>query len=292
MNDPKFSGIDLPSLKIQLKEFSNIKIGGKAKFLFAPQNLDELKLIIKRVKRTKREILPLGGCSNILFGNIGNRVLILDKNLPKILEKTGKNAVVVSSNFSINSFIEKTKKYGLGGLEFLAGIPAHLGGTVFMNAGAFGKNILNFVNWIETIDENGNLIRQNIDDIDFSYRRTSVEGFIVNIGFRLKSKSATEISAEKKRIIQIRKERHPYDFPSLGSVFKNPTGNFAGKLIEECGLKGKQIGGAQISEKHANFIINRGNAQFDDVLKLMKLCRETVSEKKNIRLEPEIKVIN
>jgi len=102
----------------EISEFSNIKIGGKAKFLFAPQNLDELKLIIKRVKRTKREILPLGGCSNILFGNIGNRVLILDKNLPKLFEKTGKNAVVVSSNFSINSFIEKTNNrrinYGLG----------------------------------------------------------------------------------------------------------------------------------------------------------------------------------
>lgn len=279
------------SLETPLKDFSNIKIGGHAKYLFAPKTVEELEQIIRWSARKNLEFLPLGGCSNILFGNVANLVLILDKNLPKTLEAED-NFVIVSANYGINFFIEETKKYRLGGLEFLAGIPAHLGGTVFMNAGAFGKNILKFVKWIEIIDSEGKKKKISREKIDFSYRQTSIKGFIIRICFELENKTEAEISSEQKRIIRERQKRHPYDFPSLGSVFKNPPAQFAGKLIEECGLKGKKIGGAQISEKHANFIINRENARFEDVMKLIELCKETVFKMKNIRLEPEIRIIN
>jgi len=279
-----------------LKEYSNIKIGEEARYLFIPQTYNELRKIIKKARKENYEILPLGGCSNILFGNIGNRFLILDQKLPKSFH-VNRDEVVVSANYNLNEFILTLQDHELGGLEFLYGIPAHLGGAVFMNAGAFGHNISEFVNWIEVMDRSGKLMIFDKEELEFNYRKTSIDGssidgFILTVGLDLKAKSRKKINSDLQEYLSKRKERHPYNFPSLGSIFKNPEGKPAGKLIEECGLKGQSFGDAEVSKKHANFIINKGNATFQNVMDLIKLCREKVYEKHQIKLETEIKVIN
>ncbi|MDO9578867.1 MAG: UDP-N-acetylmuramate dehydrogenase [Candidatus Cloacimonadales bacterium] len=274
-----------------LKRYSNISIGSKATYLFAPHTVSELAEIIRTAVQNNLEVVPIGGCSNILFGNVGNRVIISDENLPKICEING-NLAHVSCNYKISTFIEEMKKHDLGGLEFLAGIPAHLGGTVHMNAGAFDKCLSSYVEFIEVIDRKSNLKKIPFNEVECQYRHISVQDFILNVGLRLESKSAQEISSEIGRIMALRKERHPYDFPSLGSTFKNPDGYFAGILIRDCGLAGKRIGDAQISEKHSNFFLNLGQATFQDYKALIALAQKEVFEQKGIKLELEVKVLN
>jgi UDP-N-acetylmuramate dehydrogenase len=278
-------------IKSSLYKYSNMRIGGEATYLLAPQSISDLSLIIKEAKIQNLETLPVGGGSNILFGNVGNRVIILDIYLPEIFEVSNK-IVTVSSNMKIRSFIDKAMQHELGGLEFISGIPAHIGGAIHMNAGAFEKCIFDYLYWIEYVDNDGELKRIERKDIQFGYRTSSIEGFIVKAALKMDKKSKKKIMEVKEDIISKRFERHPYDYPSLGSTFKNPKGKFAGQLIEECGLKGLQIGEAQISEKHANFIINKGNAVFDDVIELIRIVKKTVKIQKDIELELEIKVIN
>ena len=268
-----------------------MKIGGNATYLLAPQNVSDLSSIVKEASAQNLQILPVGGGSNILFGNVGNRVIILDAYIPEVFQ-IDNDIVIVSSNMTISSFIDKAMQYGLGGMEFISGIPAHIGGAIHMNAGAFEKCIFDYLSWIEYIDMNGKIVLIDCKDLEFGYRTTSINGFIVRAAFKMDKKTKKQILADKEDIISKRFERHPYDYPSLGSTFKNPKGKFAGKLIEECGLKGLQIGEAQISEKHANFIINLGNATFNDVYELIKIVRETVEKQKGIELKLEIKVIN
>ncbi|MCK4654495.1 MAG: UDP-N-acetylmuramate dehydrogenase [Candidatus Cloacimonetes bacterium] len=277
--------------KSSLKDYSNIRIGDKASYLFMPQSISDLSSIIVKANKADLEILPVGGASNILFGNVGDRVLILDRDLP-MYYNIKENEVIVTSNHNISIFIDEMKKHNLGGLEFLAGIPAHIGGAVYMNAGAFGKNISDYIKWVEIVNVNGKREILTHDEISFSYRKTSINGFIIYVSFGLDQKPKNKISAEIKDIISKRHSRHPYDYPSLGSTFKNPENNYAGKLIEECDLKGTRIGDAEISSKHGNFIINKGNATFDDVMSLIELMKNEVYKKKGIKLELEIKVIN
>ncbi len=274
-----------------LKEYSYIKIGEEAKYLFIPQSDSELRKIIKKARQENIEVVPLGGCSNILFGNTKDRFLILDHDLPMAFN-VHYDEVVVSANYPLNSFIQDLRKYELGGLEFIYGIPAHLGGAICMNAGAFGHNISEFVNWIQIMDKSGRRKILDREEITFGYRRSSLNGFVLVAGFNLKSKKREEINADMKKYLQKRKEKHPYNFPSLGSIFKNPKSQTAGKLIEECGLKGQNSGDAEISRKHANFIVNKGKATFQNVMHLIKLSRNKVYEKHQIKLELEIKVIN
>ncbi len=277
--------------KNSLAKYSHINIGNKPKYLFVPKNIDELIALIGDAFKDGLEVIPIGAASNMLFGNIRNRVIIVDKKLPKTLETNG-NEVWVSSNYKISDFIDKMKQSTLGGLEFLSGIPAHIGGAVSMNAGAFGKNISDYIVTLEVINKEGEKKKIYKKDIKFGYRKTSLEGFITKIGFILDPKPKEEIESEVNKIITLRKYKHPYDFPSLGSTFKNPKDIAAGKLIEECGLKGKIIGGAQISEKHANFIVNRNNATFKDVMALIGMIRTEVYQRKNTLLNLEIKVID
>ena len=278
-------------IKSSLCKYSNMKIGGNATYLLAPQNVSDLSLIIKEANAQNLQILPVGGGSNILFGNVGNRVIILDAYIPEVFQ-VDSDIAIVSSNMKISSFIDKAIQYGLGGMEFISGIPAHIGGAIHMNAGAFEKCIFDYLSWVEYIDMNGKMVQIDRKDLEFGYRTTSINACIARIAFKMDKKTKKQILADKEDIISKRFERHPYDYPSLGSTFKNPKGKFAGKLIEDCGLKGLQIGEAQISNKHANFIINLGNATFNDVNELIEIVQKTVQEQKGIELKLEIKVIN
>lgn len=273
-----------------LAQYSYIGIGAPVKYLFAPKSLEDLSKIIRFSIGAELEILPIGACSNILFGNLKDTVVISDEKLPFFWEQNG-NEIVVSSNYPLGKFLNQSAETGLGGLEFLAGLPAHIGGSVHMNAGAFNNNISDLLEWIEVMDKDGKLQRVNKKDIDFSYRKISIDDFIFRCCFRLVPADEKLIRKKINDFIQLRAERHPLDYPSLGSTFKNPPQKVAGILIRDCGLAGRQIGGAQISQKHSNFILNVDKAKFSDYYELIKLAENEVRSKFNIQLELENKVI-
>lgn len=277
--------------KCSLSRYSHIKIGQKTNFLFTPRKISELRAVILEARDEHRKLVPIGGASNILFGNTRNRFMVTDRKLPKKIELNG-NEVWVTANYSLQKFMEKMKNSTLGGLEFLAGIPAQIGGAVKMNAGAFGKEISQYIDLVEMINENGQIVTYSKDDLKFDYRLTSIRDYITRVKFILAPKPIDEIDGEIKKIMAIRKSRHPYDYPSLGSTFRNPPNTTAAHLIEECGLKGTASGDAQISEKHANFIINKGKAKFKNVMELIDLIQEEVYKKFNQLLKLEIRIVN
>ncbi len=279
--------IDSLKRKVDLKKFSHIKVGGFADVYF-PKNFSDIADIYKFFPNKIK--FPIGGGSNILFSNKVDKILISDKYLPKKME-ISENIVTVSSNYNINEFIMKMAKEDLGGLEFLSGIPANLGGLTFMNAGAYQKEISEFITSVLLIDEYGELKLLNRDDINFQYRESGLKGYILEISFKLKNKNKNDIRRKIFGYIGNRKLKQPLNMPNLGSFFKNPPNVSAGKLIDECGLKGINFGGAEISEKHANFIINSGNANFRDIICLTELIKEKVINRFQIKLELEIKIV-
>ncbi|HPR18463.1 MAG TPA: UDP-N-acetylmuramate dehydrogenase [Candidatus Cloacimonadota bacterium] len=274
-----------------LREYSYIHIGNDSPYLLAPSSVTELQQILQQAHQAGKQTLAIGGCSNILFGNTEDMIIVADEKFPHILEVQD-DLLTCSCNISIMDTIFFAQQYNLCGLEFLAGIPAHLGGTIHMNAGAFGSSISDFLQWIEIVDEAGKCHRIDAEKIDFSYRKISLNGFITKSCFRLLKDDAETIDEKIAAVIRTRQQRHPYEFPSLGSTFKNPPEQFAGLLIRDCGLAGKRIGGAQISRKHCNFILNVDQASFCDYLDLINLAQKQVKEKFHIELELENKVIN
>jgi len=289
----KFDIEDINSIRSDsyFKDFSHIKIGNKVKYLFLPRSVSDLILIYDFAYKNKLPVFPIGGGSNVLLRNANNLVLILGRKLPKICE-INSDEVMVSANYNVNSLILKLKKTDLGGLEFLATIPAHIGGLLKMNAGAFGKNISEYLQWIEVLNKKGEIEIIPKEEIEFSYRKSSIKDHILKAAFKLERKSEEEIDSQINKFRKIREETQPINFPNLGCIFKNPKEESAGKIIDECGLKGEKIGDAEISEKHANFIINSGNASFEDVDNLIKLIQKKVYTKTSIELELEITVLN
>ena len=271
-----------------LMKYSHIKIGRQCKYLFMPQSVSDLCEIYKISTKNDLPVLPLGGGSNILFGDVGDNVVISDRMMPTKLT-VDDNVVTVSANNNINTLIMKLADMNLGGIEYLSGIPAHIGGLTVMNAGAYGKSFGNSIIEVEYVDTEGNLRTEK--KIRFSYRNSSINGFITKIVFRAEPKQSAVIHTEIKEYIANRKIKQPLNFPNLGCIFKNPPNESAGRLIDLCGLKGAVYGGAEISIKHANFIINRKDAKFEDVVNLIEIAKKSVLEKFDINLETEIKVI-
>jgi UDP-N-acetylmuramate dehydrogenase len=274
-----------------LKKYSHIRICENVGYLFMPKSVDELGESIQFAAEQKMPVKYIGGASNILFGDCRNMILILENALPKLLDFSG-NKAIVSANTNVNSLIMQAAKQGLGGLEFLSGIPAHIGGCLKMNAGAFGKEISSFVNRIKILTNDGLSKWLEKDELIWSYRKSSIENIILEaeIDFEVSSQPVTVNKIHN--FIKERKCKQPLQLPNLGCIFKNPQGQSAGKLIEECGLKGKKVHDAQISLQHANFFINNGNATFSDMVELIRLTQDEVRKKLLVNLELEIEVIH
>ncbi len=204
--------------------------------------------------------------------------------------KFGENCVTVSGGVNIGNLIWQSAQKNLGGLEFLAGVPATVGGLVKMNAGAYGKTICPLVQSVCTIDKNGT--KKELKNFDYAYRHTDLSGYIYEVCLRLQPKSQSQIHAEIKKNIAQRFANQPLAQPNLGCIFKNPpAGKSAGELIDAANLKEKQIGDAQISAKHANFIVNLGGATAADVLALIELVQSQIFAKFKIKLALEVKVL-
>lgn len=276
--------------EVLLKHYTTFKIGGPAKFFFEPEDSSDLRLLLKSV--TAIPIFVLGRGSNILVSDKGVNGIVLRLSSAYFKKLSLKNDYLeVASGVSLNRLIGYAQDHGLGGLEFLAGIPGTLGGAVMMNAGVPLKNIGDLVENVTVIDYNGNIKILDKKNIKFGYRKTNLSNYIIlSAGLRTVKKNKQEIRDGIDRYLVFRSQTQDLSKPSVGCIFKNPKRDSAGRLIDLCGLKGKRMGDACISQRHANFILNLKNARARDVLRLMELVKGEVRDRFNITLRPEIKI--
>jgi UDP-N-acetylmuramate dehydrogenase len=282
--------VELQKIKLdeEFAKFSHIKIGPALPYLFAPQSYEQLQKILLWATQNKLRIFPVGGASNILMGKTENTVVILDRFLPTQLELRNRK-VICSANLNINYILMQAALQKMGGLEFLAGIPANLGGIIKMNAGAYQQSISEFIQNITVMEFDGKINKYDISQLKFGYRSSSISGFILAAELKL---LADTTSYDKIRLfLQNRQSSQPLKSANLGCFFKNPNGNSAGKLIDKAGLKGYSHKNMQVSNKHANFLINTAQADLTEAKELIEIVRKRVAKKFSIELELEVKVV-
>lgn len=279
-----------------MKNHTSFRTGGNAELFAIPENEDEIKAIIRACKEVDVPYFVLGNGSNILVPDEGIRkrvVIYLGDNLSYINEKED-GTIVAGAGTKLIQLCRYALSKELSGLEFAYGIPGSVGGAAYMNAGAYGGEMKDVLVKINHINEDGTDGSFEGAEMDLSYRHSAYSSenkVITSVEIKLQKGDKEEIEAEMKDFLGRRKDKQPLEYPSAGSVFKRPEGYFAGALVEQSGLKGKRIGGAMVSEKHAGFIINYDNATTSDVLELIDFCRETVKEKFGVTLEAEIKTV-
>ena len=291
MNWPKNLGKEI-KLDEPLRDKTTFKIGGRAKFFYAPKNLKDLKLIIRAAKKYRIKVFVIGCGSNILISDKGlnGLVLQLGSGFFKKISFSG-NHLSVGSGLRLNRLLQIAAQKRLSGLEFLIGIPGTVGGALTMNAGAWAKSIGGLTEEVNVLDFSGMVKTLKKKNIRFRYRNSGLGKYIIlSARFKLFKDSKEAIRGNLNKNLTERRKGQDTSFPSAGCVFKNPLTGSAGRLIDLCGLKGKKMGGAFISTKHANFILNRGDALAQDVLDLMELARDKVRNKFKVNLEPEIKI--
>ena len=278
-----------------MQKYTSFKIGGSAQILVEPNSTDALSDILKACKSEGIKPIVIGNGSNIIVRDEGIQgvVIVMGDAFSKI-EYCGNNMVRAQAGATLAKLCNFALEYSLDGLEFAYGIPGTIGGAAFMNAGAYGgemKDVIMVVNHMTLDGEKGSFQGH---ELAFSYRNSvyvNSDLIITSVLFYLNSGNPDAIKNRMDDIIARRRAKQPLEYPSAGSTFKRPEGHFAGALIEECGLKGKSVGGAQISEKHAGFIINTGGATAQDVLNLIELVQDTVKREKGVLLEPEVRII-
>ncbi|MCL1956081.1 MAG: UDP-N-acetylmuramate dehydrogenase [Fibromonadales bacterium] len=275
------------SQNVSLKKYSTFKIGGPAKLFAEPKSIAEIRELLMFCKKNKEKFFILGNGSNILFNDNGYDGLVI---------KIGKK---LESGKSLHDVIHAAADKGLGGMEKLEGIPGTLGGAIFMNAGAHGQQISDCIKSVVSVTNYGGIVTRTNEECKFSYRSSTfkmLDEIIVSAEFDFTPMPKEIINKNRKEVLAWRREKQPLKYPNAGSIFKNPTSNLpltdshlsAGYLIDSCGLKGCRVGDAQVSELHANFIVNRGSATASDVKALMEKIVQEVKKKHGIVLEPEI----
>jgi len=278
-----------------LKKYNTYKIGGIAKLVVFPSNEEKLIELLKIIKENNIKYKVIGKGSNLIFSSKEYDGILIRLDEFNNLE-INENKVIVGAGYSTVKLSLETAKLGLSGLEFAAGIPGTIGGAVFMNAGAYKSDMSEVLEQIKVIDNNLNIITMSKNDLDFSYRKSFLQS---NKEYICLEATLTLTPLPKEEIIEKiekrkakRLETQPLEYPSAGSVFRNPDDVPAGKLIEDAGLKGKQIGGAMVSKKHANFIINYDNATGEDVYNLINFVKTEIKNKTGVELKQEQEFVN
>ncbi len=276
-----------------MKKHTTFGIGGPVDFLILPTDNSQISNIIKSINNNNIKFCFLGSGSNILISDEGIRgaVISLKKSSKKIIFKD--STVFAECGVMLSALVQEIHKHNITGFETLMGVPGTLGGALIMNAGAFGSEISNNLLFVNAIDINGNIKKYFVEDIEFSYRNSnfSENEILIDALFKCETDSEKLINDKKNIASNQRKKTQPLTYKSAGSIFKNPENVAAGYLIDKAGLKGMQIGEARISEKHANFIVNPGNAKCEDVLSLIKIIKNKILKLYGIELELEIKII-
>ena len=279
---------------VPMKNYTSFKIGGPADLFLMPKNEKQVSGIASFCAENGTPVFVLGKGSNILVSDSGIRGAVIFTGGLNSVELTDSLTIKAGSGLSLMQLCNFALENSLSGLEFAFGIPGTVGGAAFMNAGAYGGEMKDVLVSCSHVDMRGMCGVLAGEELDLSYRHSAYEdnGFIItSASVRLEKGEKEQIKEKMYGFLARRKEKQPLEFPSAGSTFKRPQGYFAGALIEQCGLKGTSIGGAQVSEKHAGFVINRGGATADDVLRLVELVAQTVEKETGVRLEPEIRFI-
>ncbi len=286
---------------IQLKEgellsnHTTFRIGGAAKYFAVPKNEEE---IMEAVDFAIVKDLPyyiLGKGSNVLFPDEGYSGVVIEigAGMEKV-ERIGDTGIRAQAGVSLSSLAAFAAREGLAGLEFAGGIPGTLGGAVTMNAGAYGGEIKDVIVSAKVMDEDGGVKVLSRDELELGYRTSIVQKkqlIVLEAEFSLKPGETEAIQNTMKELNAKRREKQPLEYPSAGSTFKRPEGYFAGKLIEDAGLRGYRVGDAQVSEKHCGFVVNRGKATCAEVLQLIEEVQKKVKEQFGVQLEPEVRII-
>ncbi|MBR1866537.1 MAG: UDP-N-acetylmuramate dehydrogenase [Lachnospiraceae bacterium] len=277
-----------------MAKHTTFRIGGPVPFFVTPETVEELGQLVLLCKAEKVPFFIMGHGSNLLVGDDGMDGIVIqlcDKFAH--LEITGRR-VTAQAGVMLSKLGQVLKEAQLTGFEFAAGIPGTLGGAVVMNAGAYGGEIKDVIELVQLMDSDGNLLQKTGEEMQFSYRHSIVEeqGYIVlGATLVLEQGEKRQIEARMEELAQARRSKQPLEFPSAGSTFKRPEGYYAGKLIMDAGLRGYQVGGAQVAEKHCGFVINRGDATAADVAQLMSEVCTRVYEQFKVELEPEVKLV-
>ncbi len=285
---------DIMTLNEPMADHTTWRIGGPADVFARPQTIDQLQELVIAAQRQKIPFYLVGKGSNLLISDEGIRgiVIQLDGQFEHMTFHDDQLLVYGAKGMVATAY--NAMAHGLSGLEFATGIPGSIGGAVAMNAGAHGREIRDVLTYADLLTRNGERIRLSKEELGFSYRHSLIKehGWIVlSASFRLEPGDAQAMQETAKSWARRRSATQPLSLPSCGSVFRNPQGDFAARLIEAAGLKGKRIGMAQISEKHANFIVNLGDAKASEVAALIQLVRETIAEREGILLYPEVKMM-
>ncbi len=275
-----------------MRNYTTFKIGGNADLMIFPESLRELSALLAYMRQENIEFFVLGNGSNLLVSDEGLRIPVIKTEKFDFIEIDGTELTVGSGVTNAKAAVFAMKN-GLSGFEFAHGIPGTVGGAVVMNAGAYGEDMSMVVDKTVYVDKNGRIKEAYGENHDFSYRHScfSSDDVIFCTVLRLERSDPDIIKAKMDELIGKRRAAQPLEMPSAGSVFKRPEGYFTGKLIDECGLRGYSIGGAQISEKHSGFIVNTGTATSKDVLELISYIQKTVYDKFGVTLTPEIRYV-
>ena len=276
-----------------MKKHTTFRIGGPADILVKPSDIEQIKKLCGECQKQNAPYVILGNGSNVLVADEGIRgvVILLLDNYARI--RVEGDIITAQAGARLSKIGSAALSKSLSGFEFACGIPGTLGGACIMNAGAYGGEMKDVLYKCEHIDNDGNVGSLEKDELKLSYRHSVYydnDCIITGLYLKLKKGERAEIKAKMDDFIRRRRDKQPLEYPSAGSTFKRPEGYFAGALIEECGLKGKSVGGAQVSVKHAGFVINKGGASCQDVLDLCKYCSDTVFKEKGVKLEMEIRV--
>jgi UDP-N-acetylmuramate dehydrogenase len=288
-------------LKVKLNEplapYTSIKIGGPVDYFLEVEDRVSLSRTLELLHRHAVPFCLLGKGSNVLVSDRGVRgaVLRLGREFNQAIwtEKTGAVVVLVGAAYSVSRLVREAARRGYSGLEFAEGIPGSVGGALVMNAGAYGSEIERIVDRVEGVTARGETVGLQRGQMLFTYRSSNLPpGTIVTrVHLRLAKDQAEAVSSRVRELVARRKKSQPSGYPNSGSMFRNPPGDFAGRLIEAAGLKGKRIGRAEISERHANFILNLGGAKAEEVRGLMEMARAEVRGRFGVELEPEVRLL-
>ena len=285
-----------------MSKYTSFRCGGRAKRLVICDSVSELEQVMNEIAESKEEYLFLGNGSNTLFldGIYDGTVVTIGKGFDEIevIDDGDEVRLKCMAAALLSKIAKKALEESLSGFEFASGIPGSIGGAVFMNAGAYGGEMIDVLESVELLSPNADgkweLKTVPTDNLGLSYRHSRLQEtkeIVVSATLRLPRGNKAEIEDRLAELTKKRTSKQPLEFPSAGSFFKRPEGYFAAKLIEDAGLKGVSVGGAQVSSKHCGFVINTGNATTDDIVDLMHLVQNTVFDKFGVKLEPEVRII-
>ncbi|MBQ6538637.1 MAG: UDP-N-acetylmuramate dehydrogenase [Eubacterium sp.] len=273
---------------------TTFKVGGNARYYLVPESFDDVKKALEFAQEKKLPHYIIGKGSNLLFSDdpYDGVVIEIGSGLNDI--RISGTTIEAYAGVSLVTLSKKAADESLAGLEFASGIPGTVGGAVVMNAGAYDGEIKNVLKEVKILTNNNEIITKKTDELDLSYRHSIFQNnsdIVLSATFELQQGNKEEIISKIKELNAKRKEKQPLEFPSAGSTFKRPEGYFAGKLIQDSGLRGYSVGGAQVSEKHCGFVVNTGEATATDIYELITKVRQIVLEKQGVELEPEVRLV-